>query len=178
MIKYVWDHLEEFFLLPSLAFSVALIFVQVVMRYVFDNSLSWSEELARYLFVWQIWIGVSYAARNRSHLRITIVKDKLGPEAQKILELLITAVWVGFALFIAVKGFTLVMKVARYNQLSSALGLPMMYVHMAVPVGCALMVIRLIENTVKDYFLKIPHPADSSLKDYLPADQKEGGESK
>ncbi|SBW09904.1 Tripartite ATP-independent periplasmic transporter DctQ component [uncultured delta proteobacterium] len=178
MVKYIWDHLEEIFLLPSLVFSVILIFVQVIMRYIFGNSLSWSEELARYLFVWQIWLGVSYAARNRTHLRITIVKDRLSPNAQKILELAVTAVWVGFGLFVAYKGSTLVMKVARFNQLSSALQIPMMYVHMAVPVGCGLMVIRLIENVMKAYvFGKGSMEAlDSSYKDFMPDENDKGGE--
>ena len=176
MLKYIWDHLEELFLLPSLVFSVALIFVQVVMRYVFDNSLSWSEELARYLFVWQIWIGVAYAARNRTHLRITILKDKMGPDAQKILELVITVIWIGFGLFVAMKGTELVAKVGRFNQLSSALQIPMKYVHMAVPVGCGLMVIRLLENTVKDFIFKVPHGADSSLKDFMPHETRENGD--
>ena len=179
MVKYIWDHLEEIFLLPSLVFSVALIFVQVVMRYVFGNSLSWSEELARYLFVWQIWIGVSYAARNRTHLRITLVRDRMSPETQKILELVITAIWIGFGVFVAFKGFTLVMKVARFSQLSSALQLPMMYVHLAVPVGCGLMVIRLIENTVKAYVLGKGgmQVLDSAIKDYMPDENGQGGDA-
>ena len=178
MLKYIWNHLEEFFLLPSLVFSVLLIFVQVVMRYVFGSSLSWSEELARYLFVWQIWLGVSYSARNMTHLRITLVKDRLSPKAQKVLELAVTAVWIGFAIFIAAKGMTLVMKVAKFNQLSSALQLPMMYVHLAVPVGCGLMVIRLIENTVKTYILGKGEmlALDSAIKDYIPTENNEGGD--
>ena len=55
MLKKLWDNLEEYILVYSMMFSVALVFVQVIMRYVFSNSLSWSEELARYLFLWQIW---------------------------------------------------------------------------------------------------------------------------
>ena len=153
VLRTIWDHLEEIFLLPTLLFSVALIFVQVVMRYVFGNSLSWSEELARYLFVWQIWIGVSYSAKNRSHLRITMIKDRLSPSAQKKLELAVTVMWIAFAVFIAAKGFSLAAKVHRFNQRSSALRMPMTYAHLAVPVGCSLMVIRLIESTVKDFIL-------------------------
>jgi TRAP-type C4-dicarboxylate transport system permease small subunit len=154
MLKKIWDHLEEIFLIPSLIFSVALIFAQVVMRYVFSNSLSWSEELARYLFVWQIWIGVSYAARNRSHLRITMAKERLGPRSQEALEAIVTMVWIGFALFIAIRGISLVMKTGRFNQKSPALHLPMMYAHLAVPTGCLLMAARLVENAVKDFVSK------------------------
>jgi TRAP-type C4-dicarboxylate transport system permease small subunit len=154
MLKTIWDHLEEIFLLPSLVFSVALIFVQVVMRYVFGHSLSWSEELARYLFIWQIWIGVSYAAKNKSHLRILMVKQRLGQRAQDALEIAVTIVWIGFALFIAVKGFSLVMKMYQFGQKSAALRIPMIFPHLSVPVGCALMIARLVENTMKDFILK------------------------
>ena len=152
MIKNVWDHLEEIFLVPSIVFNVVLIFIQVVMRYVFGNSLSWSEELARYLFVWQVWIGASYSARNRSHLRITFIKDRLASAARKKLEILVTVIWIAFAVFIAIRGFSLVARVYGFNQRSSALRMPMAYAHLAVPVGCSLMIIRLIENTVKDFF--------------------------
>ena len=41
MLKKIWYHLEEFILLPVLVFQVVLIFIQVIMRYVFSNSLSW-----------------------------------------------------------------------------------------------------------------------------------------
>jgi TRAP-type C4-dicarboxylate transport system permease small subunit len=154
MLKKIWDHLEEIFLIPSLILSVGLIFTQIVMRYVFGNSLSWSEELARYLFIWQIWIGISYAARNRSHLRILLVKQRMGKKAQDVLEIVVTVIWAGFALFVAVQGFSLVMQIGRFGQKSSALQMSMVYPHLAVPVGCALMVVRLIENTVKDFILR------------------------
>ena len=151
-IRKLWDHLEEIFLVPSILFSVVLIFSQVVMRYVFSNSLAWSEELARYLFVWQVWVGASYSAKNRSHLRITFTRDRLAPATQKKVEIVVTVIWIAFALFIARNGFSLVARVHRFNQMSPALRLPMAYAHLSVPVGCSLMVVRLIENTVKDFF--------------------------
>ena len=48
--------LEEYFLIGTLFFNVVLVFVQVIMRYVFHNSLYWSEELARFVFLWFSWI--------------------------------------------------------------------------------------------------------------------------
>ena len=157
MIRKIWDHLEEIFLLPSLVFSVVLVFSQEVMRYVFGNSLSWSEELARYLFVWQTWLGVSYSAKKRSHLRITFIKDRLSPSAQRKLEIVVTVVWIAFAVFVAVKGFSLAARVHGFGQRSSALRMPMAYAHLAAPVGCSLMIVRLIENTVKDFFVTKLH---------------------
>ena len=150
----IWDHLEEIFLLPSLMFSVGLIFLQVIMRYVVGQSLTWSEELARYLYIWQTWIGVSYAAKNGTHLRITMVKDRLSAKSQQVLELFVTLVWIGFAIFIIVQGMSAVETIARFGQKSSALQIPMQICYVAIPVGMVLMIIRLIERTIKGFLHK------------------------
>ena len=169
MIKFIWNHLEEFFLIPSIIFSVLLVFSQVVMRYAFGNSLAWSEELARYLFIWQIWIGASYAAKQNAHLRITIIRNWLSRSAQKKLEFIVVVIWITFAVYIARNGYTLVERVGRFNQLSSAMRMPMMYAHLAVPVGFSLMIVRLIENSIKDLFL-----AEQATQ----TEQHAGGESR
>lgn len=156
-----WNHLEEIFLLPSLMFSVALIFLQVIMRLA-GHSLSWSEELARYLYIWQTWVGVSYAARNGSHLRITMVKDRLPEKGQKILELFVTLVWIAFAIFICVQGIRLLETIMSYGQRSAALQIPMQVFYVSTPVGMILMVIRLIERTIKG-FLKKDDKDDTQL---------------
>lgn len=146
----IWDHLEEIFLIPTLMFSVGLVFVQVIMRYVFHNSLSWSEELARYLYVWQTWIGVSYAARNGSHLRITMLKDRLPAKGQKVLELFVTVVWIGFAIFVIIQGMSAVNTITSFGQRSSALRIPMQFCYYSIPVGMVLMSIRLLQHAWKN----------------------------
>ena len=156
----IWDHLEEYVLVYSLMVSVALVFVQVVMRRVFNNSLSWSEELARYLYVWQTWLGVSYAARNGTHLRITMLKDRLPAKAQQILEILVVLVWMGFGIFVIYQGMGVVNTIASFGQKSSALKIPMQFCYMSIPVGMFLMCIRIVERTVKDQFLQKKEAAE------------------
>jgi len=58
------------------------VFLQVILRYVFNNPMTWSEELARYLFIWCAFLGWIVAARRRSHLAITVVGDRLAPRGQ------------------------------------------------------------------------------------------------
>ena len=151
-IYKIWDHFEEFLLIYSLMVSVALVFLQVVMRRVFNNSLYWSEELARYLYVWQTWLGVSYAARNGTHLRITMLKDRLPAGMQKILELFVTLVWLGFGIFVIYQGMGVVGTIAGFGQKSSALKIPMQFCYASIPVGMLLMCIRIVERTIKDQF--------------------------
>lgn len=151
ILSKIWYHLEEIFLIPSLIFSVGLIFVQVVMRYIFNNSISWSEELARYIYIWQTWIGVSYAARNGTHLRISMIKDRLPKNGQKVLELFVTAIWIAFAIFIIYQGIVSVKTIAGFGQMSSALQIPMQFCYAAIPVGMILMCLRLVEQTIRSF---------------------------
>ncbi len=61
------------------------VLVQVIFRYFFDSPLTWSDELARYLFVWCAFLGWVIAARRRSHLAITSVQAKLPPRGRALL---------------------------------------------------------------------------------------------
>ena len=55
---------------------IVIIFVQVVLRYCFGTTISWGEELTRYIMLYQIWIGAAYAVKEDAHLRITTFRDK------------------------------------------------------------------------------------------------------
>lgn len=153
-MKKIYDQLEENLLFIALVFSVFLIFVQVVMRYVFGRSLSWSEELARYLFIWYTWIGTSLAVRKRRHIRIEILTDFLKEKAKLRLELFVLLVWAGFSAFLAFKGFQVGKFLYTSNQTSPALEIPMFFAYAAVPAGCALMCMRLLEE-MKAVFLRL-----------------------
>ena len=150
MLKKLWDRFEEYLLVYSMMFSVALVFTQVVMRYVFSNSLSWSEELARYLFLWQIWVGASYAVKERRHLRIEVVQELLKDDFKKnIFELFALTLWLGFSIFLAYKGTELTSLLFHRGQVSPAMRIPMACAYASVPVGCTLMSIRLVTEIAR-----------------------------
>lgn len=149
MLKKLWNSMEEYFLVSSLILTVGLIFIQVVMRYIFKNSLTWSEEAARYIFLWQIWVGASYAVKKNKHLRISILKDKLGEENGFYFELVSHLLWIVFTLFLVFYGYTLANNIFTRGQLSPAMRMPMGYAYLSVPVGCSMMLIRLIEKIIE-----------------------------
>ncbi|MDD5703671.1 MAG: TRAP transporter small permease [Dehalococcoidales bacterium] len=133
-----WFLLFERFLVLSFLFSLILVFVQVVMRYIFNYSLSWSEELARYIFVWQSWLGFCLALRHGKHIRVDIVSHWLSPKLKIAFELIAWSLSLIMVLFLVTNGFKLLHLLASRGQVSPALRMPMSYAYAAVPVSCLL----------------------------------------
>src|ERR1043166_1764607 len=75
----------------------ACVLAQVVLRYGFDRPLVWSDELARYLFVWCAFLGWIIAARRRSHLAISVLADRCGPRGRALFGLVASAAALVFA---------------------------------------------------------------------------------
>ncbi len=142
----IFGKVEEYFLVGSMVVSVCVVFLQVVMRYVFQNSLTWSEELARYIFLWQCWIGASYAVKKGSHIRVEILPNKFAGKKKVIFEVIITLIWFSFTIFLAYTGTWITTHVFNSGQLSPAMRIPMGYAYASVPVGCFLMIVHLIED--------------------------------
>ena len=149
MIKKFIDNFEEYFCVWSLAIMTVLVFIQVIMRYVFQNSLSWSEELARYIFLWLSWIGASYAVKERSHFRVEMFADLFKGKARKVFELFVLLTWFGFCLFLAYQGSLITRHLITRGQISAAMEIPMAWVYASVPVGSALMALRLVAEIRK-----------------------------
>ena len=137
-----------------MALMTVLVFCQVVMRYIFSNALSWSEELARFIFMWLSWVGASYAVKERSHFRVEMFANLLKGQHRKRFELSVLAVWFGFSVIMAWLGTRLMIFLMETGQISAAMEIPMSWVYASVPAGCALMALRLVAEIVK--ILKCP----------------------
>ena len=70
LLKLLDEKLEMFICITLMSVLTIVLGIQVFMRYVMQASLSWSEELARYMFVWLVYIGISYGAKVMRHIKI------------------------------------------------------------------------------------------------------------
>lgn len=66
VLHWLDENLEEFLLVVFLIAMTLIMGIQVLSRYVFGQSLSWSEEITRYLFIWSGFLSVSYCSKNAS----------------------------------------------------------------------------------------------------------------
>ena len=144
----LYNKFKEIFLVVLLVIMVVLIFVQVVMRYCFNSSLSWSEELARILFIWVSWIGISLGQKKGEHIKITMVTDKLKGNAKKFVLLLADVCTLVILAVLCVKGMEVVMQTMGLGAAMPATGCPKWIVYSAVPLSCLLMAIRVVKDLV------------------------------
>ena len=104
MLETVIDgycRLISYLIAALLAVMVALVFGNVVMRYVFNSGFSISEELSRWLFVWLTFLGAVVAVRSNQHLGTDMLVGKLGPTGKKVcmglsLLLMLYCLWLLF----------------------------------------------------------------------------------
>lgn len=146
MLKFIDRHLEEILLVFLLSLMSLLIGVQVFMRYVMQDSLSWSEELARYSFIWATYIGVSCGVKRNAHICVDAFTSKLPEKMQHYAIILSHLLFILFAVMVMKEGYALTLKVFAFGQQSSAMGMPMGYVYLAPTVGFGLVIIRLLQR--------------------------------
>ena len=84
-----------------------LVLAQVVARKFFE-PLVWSEELARYTFIWVAFLGWVIANQRKSHIHISLVLDRSGPLLKRMLAVFADLLVIVFALIFTVKGWRLV----------------------------------------------------------------------
>jgi tripartite ATP-independent transporter DctM subunit len=117
--------------------TVVVALVQVFFRYVLNASLSWPEELARWAFVWLVFLGMAWGFRRDSHIAIDLF-PKLSSAWRHRQALVVRIVIVAAAVALIVHGLDLV---GRSSYVSPALKWPFRYLYLAVPTGAALVVL-------------------------------------
>lgn len=149
-LRHLNDALERVALaavILMMAVMCAVTFTQAAGRYALSFSLTWSEELSRFLMVWISMLGGAVAARRRMHVGFSALVDGLPRGPRRVART--AAVALAIALFgcMAWYGFRL----ARFNmrQVSAALEWPMGVPYAAIPVGALLLVLFLLEELVR-----------------------------
>jgi TRAP-type C4-dicarboxylate transport system permease small subunit len=111
----------------------ACVLAQVFFRYFLGSPLTWSDELARYLFVWCAFLGWVIAARRRSHLAVTIGHERLSPRARATMKLVGALAALGFAAVLVWHGVRIAER--NWDVEATALAVTMGIVYAIVPIA-------------------------------------------
>ena len=127
--------LEAVCLAAMVAAITAVTFAQVVSRYVLSDPIIWSEEVARYLFVWITLVGAAAAVRTHGHFGLDILR-RYFPRLRTVLGALTMLVVAAFLGLLFYTGIAETRQAAL--QFSPALQVRMHWAYLAIPVGAAL----------------------------------------
>lgn len=142
LIRWLDKYLEEYVLILLLAGISCTMFLQIIMRYIFNMPLTWPEELSRYMWIWTVFFSMSYSIRVGNVLRVDVLTEFLPKKAKKILEIVLQSVT--FAVYCVFSRYTVVVlkSLIISGRVSPALRIPMFLVYFAVCAGFFLSTIR------------------------------------
>lgn len=136
--------LETWLSMSLLVAMFMLVILQVISRYVFSSPLPWTEELARYVMIWMIFVASAHLTSTGEHIVITLIDKVLPPAGVKaviVLSYLIVAV---ACFFLLAPGWKFVSRMFRAS--SPAMSLPMGWVYLAALSGICLIMLQSLVN--------------------------------
>lgn len=132
------DRLAAVLLVAVVAMNVA----QIFFRYVLVDPLSWSEETMRYATVWMVLLAGSSALFRGEHMEISIFGKVRSERARHAIRLLVLSCIAAFCVLLVWEGSRAAIQ--NIEQRSPAVEIPMVIPYLAIPVGAALMLVKVI----------------------------------
>jgi TRAP-type C4-dicarboxylate transport system permease small subunit len=131
----------------SLAF---IVFLQFFTRYVLNDSLSWTEEIARYGLMWIVFIGGILVTRRNTHIAVELMSNLMKPGPARVT--LLAGIDIVKLMFLALLAyFSIAITDRMAFQRMTVFDLPMSYVYYGVALGCIGMFIRQAQNVWRNY---------------------------
>ncbi len=126
------------------ALMLGLVLLQILLRYVFNAPLVWTDELAQYLFVWISFMGWTMATRKRIHIGIGVVVDRLPALGRRTLHALWCALQVAFAVVLLVVG----VRITRANADIAMVSIDYAFwpVYLVVPIAALFLVVYALRD--------------------------------
>lgn len=141
---------EEWMLYLLVMVGLISLFVGVIMRYLFNYTLAWSEELVRDVIIYTTFLGCSLAVKNRSMISIDALVQ-IVPRLKRPMNLVSQFSVLAFSVVIFYWGIVLAIMKYDTHQSSIILEIPFVFLYCILPVMGVLMFIRTIQNIWKDY---------------------------
>jgi TRAP-type C4-dicarboxylate transport system permease small subunit len=171
-LRFVDDKLEEILMTLLLIGIVVCMSAQVISRRVFNDSLAWTDELAKYLLVWSGFLSISYCVKKHISIKIDQFQNMLPEKAIPWIKMLRHTIVFLFCIAMLPYCVTYVQQAVASGATSSALKLPMYYIQSAPLVGFLLLTVRVGQAWVREFKASWRGMLDT-LKEQLKAEIRE-----
>lgn len=131
-----------------LTITVAVVVLNVILRYLFQSGLFWVEEVATTCFIWSVFIGAAAAYRHKMHIGIDLITKLFPQKTRDIISIVISVLMVlinGYITYLS----TLFIQQNRLKR-TPVLDIPALYVNLAITVGFSLITIHAIAFVIRE----------------------------
>ncbi|HIW39890.1 MAG TPA: TRAP transporter small permease [Candidatus Eubacterium pullicola] len=151
IINCIDEYLEEIILVFLLAAMAVIMGIQVFCRYALSMSLTWSEELTRYLFIWAGFLSVSYCTKKCISIKIEQFVALFPKRGKALFKVVNHTIELALFLYLIPFAWKYFYSAIETGQVSPALGIPMYYVQAAPLAGFILVAIRIIQRWIVEF---------------------------
>lgn len=141
-LNRVVDWIENILVTSLVLIATLVAILQVIARYVFNNSLYWSEELILYSLISMSFLTMGMGVRYASHISVDAIYAFAGPRSARVLQIGAACLGLAFAAVLVWYGTRLVLNTSRMGQLSPAMRIPVGYIYAVIPMAASFMVLR------------------------------------
>lgn len=135
VVDHIIENIENYIMSVGLLAISAIVFSNVIARYFFATSFSWSEELSRYIIVWITFVGVSSCARHDAHVKVDVLPGMLKGNARRVHEIAINLVMMGLCAYMTYVSFGFMMVQFRGGNTSVSIALPIWTIYLSTVLG-------------------------------------------
>lgn len=120
----------------------AIIIFQVFSRFFLGLPLAWSEEIARLIMAYTVFLGAGIALGKGRLIAVEFLLEKLSDSKRNVLIIIIQIIAIFFFILLFIQGMKMIDQV--HSQLSSAMRIPMSLFYASIPIGSILLMINSI----------------------------------
>jgi len=125
-----------------LTILLVVVGAQIFARYVLNHSLFWSEELARYLFIYLVFLGAAIVLRREGHIQVSFFVEKFPPLLRRGVAMLADTLLLAFVGIVLIQSVRLAILV--WTVPTAALLIPWTFVYLGILLGMAAMVLVML----------------------------------
>jgi len=141
-LNHIVDRIEGVFITAFMFVATIIAVVQVAARYIFNNSLYWSEELILYSLIAMSFLSASMGVRYAAHISVEAIYAFVSAKTARILHIVAAILGLIFAISLVWYGSRLSLATLQMNQLSSAMRIPVGAIYFIIPISGAFMALR------------------------------------
>lgn len=146
-LLYILNHFEAYIAAVAFGATLILLTVQVITRYVFNYSITWTEEAATALYVLMIYCAISASVTKRKHLRIELIYDLVPFKAKKVIMVIGDLIFLFFCIYTQFPLWKWV-NTLGFGK-TTLLRIPKYLIYGCIPVFLCLTAVRIIQNIVR-----------------------------